>query len=324
MSSIAPLVPRRTSSRLIPLLGLAAVGALLSPPVARATTSASVSVFASYDPPSEPLAQASDSDSGPNAASAAVGVGPSVADAASFADHGVLRAYALNALDNGAVSVAHASARASWQDQITLSSPGLDGRTARVTLEFDLDGYLDPTGGAEAILSFVMEFAHPSFLRTVRQSITVAYGGSQESALAPPRIQTGLQSGEFVFQPGDPLFVTVLRTVELEFPVGTALGVSARLEANTNRDLQGTFGPGSAEVNFFNTSTWQGVKSVSVRDPVSGLFVPLSAGEFSFASAGGVDYRSAIVPEPGSALLLALGLTATAAAVRRGRSAIGR
>lgn len=163
---------------------------------------------------------------------------------------GALAPAAANGLDSGAVSVGQASARASWQDQITLSSPGRDGRTARVAIEFDLEGYLDPTGGAEAMVAFTMEFDHPAFLRTVRQSVTVAYGGSQKSALAPPRIQTGLQNGEFVFQAGDPFFLTVLRTAVLEFPVGTALGVSARLETNANRDLQAGGAPGSAEANF--------------------------------------------------------------------------
>lgn len=70
-----------------------------------------------------------------------------------------------------------------------------------------------------------------------------------------------------------------------------------------------------------NTSTWRGVQSVSVQDPASGLFVPLSPDEFSFASAGGVDYRSAIVPEPGTVALLGAGLVTMAASARRRRAA---
>jgi hypothetical protein len=289
--------------------------ALLGASAARAGSSAIASAYVYYDPPEAPLEQVSDNDSNENSATASAGAGPVAADASAFANEGVLRAEAFFARVGGDVSTGDASARAFWEDTLTIGSSGREGQIAQMTVEYEIEGVVDPLGNTLGLFSHEVRVQGAALLGSPVDRIRVVYKGSEEAGGAFPGELVGLDGDEYVFQPGDPFFVSTLHQFTFAFELPATLELRGTLEAIAQPEL----GPGlngSTEVNFFNTSQWKGITSLQVDD--GGGFVELPFAEASITSASGVDYRFEVpVPEPAAPLQAAAAVAVMAALRRR-------
>ena len=239
-------------------------------------------------------------------AAAGVALGSEAADAAAFVDFGVLRASAYVARGAGSAS---AQAGAIWEDQLTVSSVGFLGQHAEMTVSVAVDGFIDPLGGADA------EFRHEIKIAgittgTLFNRINVIYEGADQVNGIRPCI-SGLTPDEFSFLPGSPLFISTVRDIRFSFTLGNPLTITGTMAASAN-DARLSGIPGSADVNFFNTSRWAGVSGLRAVDPATGVLVDLDVADANFVSQSGQDYRFAIspVPAPGTAAMLGLGLLA--------------
>ena len=102
---------------------------------------------------------------------------------------------------------------------------------------------------------------------------------------------------EFSFLPGSPLFVSTVRNIRFSFTMGNPLTITGTIGANAkDAPLSGI--PGSADVNFFNTSRWMGVSGLRAVDPITGMLVDLDVADADFVSQSGRDFRYAISPVP--------------------------
>ena len=130
---------------------------LVAAPAFGATSEARASVTATHFEVGLPPDERSAGDVGLNTASAGVGVSSESADANVFVDFGILRAsaFASHAVNGRAT----ASAGGFWADTITVNQSGFQGQQAVATVDFAVDGFLDPLGGTLAEFSHVVQIS---------------------------------------------------------------------------------------------------------------------------------------------------------------------
>lgn len=309
---------RSGEERAMKCIGFVTAAALLalaiSPP-AQATTLASANASVTFDGPFDPPVTDSDGMTGPGSATAGASLASAQADAAAFADFGILRAFAF--ISRGADSTASAQAFANYDDTLTISSAGFNGQTTNMTISVAVEGYLDPLGATTSEFRHSLRFEGLKNGFVVLNTMDVIYRGSDQDGNLNPQFRSGLGPGDFSFQPGDPFFVSAVRDIQIQFIMGNTITIRGALNVDANSDLLNPALVGSADVNFFNTSKWNGIKSIEAVDPTSGELVSLDPSQLQFSSGSGVDYRNAIVPEPGTVLLVAGPLTVLAAVRRR-------
>lgn len=303
----------------IRFVAAAAVVALVAFSISRAaqaTTLASANAVATFDGPFDPPVTSSDSQTDASSATAGASVPSAQADAAAFADFGILRA-SVFMTRGGVGSTASASAFANFDDTLTISSAGFNGQVTNMTVSVAVDGYLDPLGGTTSEFRYSIRFEGLNRGFVSLTNMDVIYRGSDQDGNLNPQFRSGLGPNDFIFQPGDPFFVSAVRDITIQFIMGNTITIQGALNVDAMTDVPNSLVGGSADVNFFNTSKWNGIKSIQAVDPISGQLVSLDPSQLQFTSGSGVDYRNAVVPEPGTLLLVAAPLTALAAGRRR-------
>lgn len=214
----------------------------------------------------------------------------------SDADLGVLRANATGFFATG--ESVNIDSYAVWrQGGLLIEHPDASfaGTLGTLTFEYFLEGYLDATGAARAVIA-LNKVLHPPAANNVRTGIVSAVATAETG---PKSINlAGEDSISFLF--GTPF------TLELE--------LNARVERAPRGFGSFVTGSGWGESIFYGTSYWGGIKGVTDADgnAVTG---------YAFAAAGNPDFNFAVsavpVPMPAAIWLFAAGLPLVYLARRR-------
>jgi hypothetical protein len=204
------------------------------------------------------------------------------------ADFGALFARAEGTYLEGETDRAETDARASFEDTITVTSPGREGQTAQVVASTRLTGFVDLTGSGKG-----------SFAINVGVGPQVVAGESQSCFADSP---TGCDGRPY------PAFFEEVIPVVFEVQLGVPTSLRMILVAGADRSALLT-SPGTSDVNFGSTAYWGGIEEVTASgEPIA----------FAVASESGTDY-AVPAPEPGRAALVLAGALGLAGAGRRGR-----
>jgi hypothetical protein len=293
------------------LLGLSAWGSAV------AATGTSVSTSASALGAAVPL-PGTDLDGGAFSSSSAYASGGAGGTGDAAVDLGVIKVFA-SMFSGPGHSIGSGSASGSWAEDINLAATAYTGMQARVKVAVTVQGFIDPVGSGFGTVNFRFRAgtASDSFL---------GFWGAGADPDAPNGFPDEFSNAAL----NGPLYYSGLHELNVNFRVGTPFQVSASLSVNTAKtDCQSSVAlceqsaPGSVELQFGNSSYWAGVSEVSVRDAVSGQYLPADLALFSVTSASGADWKRSFVPpspvpEPGTAWLLGGGLLLLAGRTRRG------
>lgn len=207
--------------------------------------------------------------------------------AAAESEYGRLHARAIGSYNLASSDTRSALAVALMTDQLTISSPGLNGQAGTLDISVLLDGMLQHTAGAgAAIIAFVTAGQDPDPFSANNQ------GDGIDSDSLPPGGLVEV-SVDFVF--GQPFYLSMI----LGVTAGTPVSCLACNGGDSN--LGPTSGIGSGTADFFNTMTLTGLLPIYRGTPVV---------DAQYSSVSGTAYSATgVVPEPGSLLLLGSGLT---------------
>jgi hypothetical protein len=220
---------------------------------------------------------------------------------ASFGTLGV-QSFADFAISGTPLTRAYAVAIASSSDDITISSPALNGSQGQFVVYYALDGTVAATGGGSSVAQ-------------VAVTAVPAGGTPQVSNQAYTSLVTGTFAAQnpFTFIFGEPFFfqsclgaATGLGIVPAVLP---SSGHLTTAPCSPGALLVPLIGSGTGSANFFNTFT------------ISGFAISDSSGNSvenpQITSASGAQYPIQAVPEPASLVLMPLGFAAIALRRRR-------
>jgi hypothetical protein len=184
-----------------------------------------------------------------------------------------------------------ATANAGWTDQITFAAPGRAGTTGYYRPQLGVTGVFD--GQAGGVDDPFVSMATSAFVVSVGVSTPLPgrtqqrFGGCQAIA----------SSGNCDVY-GDPLGSWLLDPVPFVFGTLFTLDVTASASAG-GRSVEG--GAFRASADLGDTIEWLGIAEVTDANgaPITG---------YTLSAVSGFDYAAGVVPEPGTALLLAAGL----------------
>lgn len=259
----------------------------------------------------------SDFDSGPFGSSSAASGNGAGATADASVQLGVIKLYA-SSFGGAGNSIGDSHADASYTEDITISSAGLNGTQAKIKMGVTLQGMIDPTGGGYGSVDFYLSVGSGSgsFLGTW-------------SAHSNPNFPGGFPVDNVSAVAGGPLYYSGIHEITTTFTLGSAFTITERLALHTRKidcdgsELQCSFSDaGSATADFGHSSYWNGISAISLLDPNTGLYVPADLSMFTIASPSGLNWAQSFapVPEPSSMWLMALGgLVLFTAASRRAR-----
>lgn len=184
------------------------------------------------------------------------------------ADYGVLRVFAeAHAANIGGFNLQPSGAQASWQDTVTINSPGLQESQGSLTVKFTIDGSLSCTGGGDAVRDSYAE---------------AAFEFKRDGSL----ILEGIQSVHFDGSTTGTPFLGIEQRATFTFTYGTPFELRLFIETLARAyHFQGA----DAEGDLARTATWGGF--VSVKDANNNEVT-----DYSVASASGSDYVAAIGP----------------------------
>ncbi|KQV52918.1 hypothetical protein ASC95_08990 [Pelomonas sp. Root1217] len=257
-----------------------------------ARTSASA-LGTQFDPPVD------DFDSGTfSASSSAAGNGAGGTADASVA-LGVIKLYASSFAGAGN-HLGTAFAEGAYGEDITISSAGLNGTQARVTMGVTLQGMIDPTGGGYSSVNFSLNGA--GFL------------GSW-GAHSDPAFPGGFPVDFVSAVAGGPLYYSGIHNIKITITLGTPFTFTERLTVSAGKidclsDPQcSTSEAASVTADFGHSSYWNGISAISLLDPNTGLYVPADMSLFTITSPSGLNWAQSFapVPEPSSLWLMSLG-----------------
>lgn len=299
----------------IPLLSIAFTGLLVGASLdATAVSSTSARTNAGLSGSQVPINQlGSDPHTGEFSSSSAFSNSGGGGSADASAELGVIKVFAA-AFSGAGGRVGQAFAEGAYSEDITISSAGLNGTSARVKVGVTLQGLVDPQGSMGGSIDW--SFNGQGFL------------GSW-STLSSPSFPGGFPVDGVSATQGGPLFYSNIHELTISFTLGTPFTVTERLSASAfkidcgfNTALCETTAAGSVNIDFGHSSYWNGISRISVLDAASGTYVPADLSLFTATSSKGVDMMRSFVPvpEPGSAVLLLLGLGGLAAWRTRVRS----
>ncbi len=236
---------------------------------------------------------------------------------------GVLKVFASMFSDAGG-KLGGGSAQASYAEDITISSAGLNGTTGRITVGVTLQGMIDPQGSGGGSVDFSFGAG--------------AMGGflGSWSAQSSPSFPGGFPVDGVSASAGGPLFYSNIHETTFDFTVGSAFTVVERLSVSTSK-IDCPFNvaqcnassAGSVNIDFGHSSYWNGVSAISLFDAATGKYVPADLSLFSATSSQGLDMMNSFapppaVPEPTNALLMFIGLLGIGATTRRAMASTER
>ena len=258
-----------------------------------------------------------DADGGQNQSSSSAASGGAGGTGDASAAAGVIKVFASMTSPAGAV-IGTGSAKGRYSEDITISSAGFNGLKARILTSVTLQGKIDPqgSGGGQVIFGFGLGGASQVFIgswSSLSDPNTTASG-------FPP----GLVSGATL---GGPLFISGIHEQTFEITLGTSFRIAESLSLSTFKiDCQSaglggscaTSAQGSVDIDFGHSSYWNGISSISLQDPITGIFTPTDLNLFSLSSTSGANWFESFVPQTpvplpatvwlfGSALLGAFG-----------------
>jgi hypothetical protein len=212
---------------------------------------------------------------------------------------GVIKLYASSfAAAGNHLGTAHAEGV--YSEDLTISSAGLNGTQARVTMGVTLQGMIDPTGGGYSSVDF--SFGGGGFL------------GSW-GAHSNPAFPGGFPVDNVSAVAGGPLYYSGIHNIKVTITLGTPFTITERLTLFAGKtdclsDPQcSTSEAGSVTADFGHSSYWNGISAISLLDPNTGLYVPADLSQFTIASPSGLNWAQSFapVPEPSSLWLMSLG-----------------
>ena len=281
------------------LAGLTALGCVFAASAASTIARTSASALGkAVDPPFVDL------DTGEfSSSSSAVGNGAGATADASV-QLGVIKLYA-SSFGGAGNSIGDSHAEASYTENITISSAGLNGTQAKITMGVTLQGMIDPTGGGYGSTDFYLSVGSGSgsFLGTW-------------TANSNPNFPGGFPVANVSAVAGGPLYYSGIHDITTTFTLGSPFTITERLTLHTRKidcggtELQCSFSAaGSATADFGHSSYWNGISAISVLDPNTGLYVPADLSQFTIASPSGLNWAQSFapVPEPSSLWLMSLG-----------------
>ncbi len=253
----------------------------------------------------------------PSSASAAAISPHAGATADAFADHGVIKVFAQqNSLAGGFTGAAFAEGK--WSDTMRLNSAGFNGQSAKLTFSITVQGFIAPTGSGRGSVELNVKVGIGSLL-----TINGAFDATTSNTTTgfPP---SGLNIGSGA------LFYSNIHDLTTQITLGTPFTISEVLTAGAGKNGCQTTATcllseaGSVDVDFGHSSYWNGVKSIAVRNPNTGIFENQDISLFSLTGSSGIDYSQSFVPAPvplpASLLLFAPTLGLLAVTSRRMRS----
>ncbi|MDR7270613.1 hypothetical protein J2X20_003271 [Pelomonas saccharophila] len=230
---------------------------------------------------------------------------------------GIIKLYA-SSFGAAGNSIGSSHAEGTYSEDITISSAGLNGTQAKVTMGVTLQGMIDPTGGGYGSADFYLSIGSKS-------------GGflGSWSANSNPNFPGGFPVDNVNAVAGGPLYYSGIHEYTTTITLGSAFTILERLTLHTSKidcsgtELQCSFSAaGSATADFGHSSYWNGISAISVLDPNTGLYVPADLSLFTIASPSGLNWAQSFapVPEPSTLWLMSLGgVLLLTAASRRGR-----
>ena len=257
-----------------------------------------------------------DADGGQNQSSSSASSGGAGGTGDASAAAGVIKVFASMTSPAGAV-IGTGSAKGRYSEDITISSAGFNGLKARILTSVTLQGKIDPqgSGGGQVIFGFGLGGASQVFI------------GIWTSTSDPDITFSGFPS-EFVSATlGGPLFISGIHEQLFEITLGTSFRIAESLQLSTFKIgcQSAGFGAscvasaqGSVDIDFGHSSYWNGISSISLQDPITGIFNPTDLNLFSLSSTSGANWFESFVPQTpvplpatvwlfGSALLGAFG-----------------
>ncbi len=249
--------------------------AALAQPALAAVVGTHVTVSAVAGGPEETLGDA-DQASDVGSASAAAIATHSGASADAFVDFGVIKVLAQANSQAGGYN-AGAGALGSWTDIVTLSSGSFNGLQARITASTTLQGFISTVGTGRGAV--VMDF---------------------DVGIAGTSFNTSREAGESLFH-SDIHEVTLNVTLGNSFVLKETLQVGAGSKPACDAGASPaclSLDSGSVDVDFGHSSYWNGITSIAVRNPSTGLFEAQDLSLFTLSANSGTDYFKSFVPVP--------------------------
>lgn len=193
-----------------------------------------------------------------------------------FVDFGVIKVIVQGNSQPGGYN-AGAGASGSWTDIVTLSSGAFNGLQARITASVTLQGFISTvgTGRGAVVMDFDMGNTGTSFSTVAERGETVFH--NQEHAVT------------FTVTLGNSFVIAEKLSVGAGSNPACDTGASAACLAGNG---------GAADVDFGSSSYWNGVSSIKVRNPGTGLFEEKDLSLFTLSSNSGTDYFRSFVPTP--------------------------
>lgn len=258
----------------------------------------------------------SDFDTGQFASSSSASGNGAGATADASVQLGVIKLYA-SSFGGAGNSIGDSHAEGTYTEDITISSAGLNGTQARITVGVTLQGMIDPTGGGYGSTDFYFSAG----------SSTGSFLGSW-TANSDPSFPGGFPVDNVSAVAGGPLYYSGIHNFKTTITLGSAFTVTERLTLHTRKidcggsELECSFSAaGSAVADFGHSSYWNGISAISLLDPNTGLYVPADLSLFTITSPSGLNWAQSFapVPEPSALWLMSLGGLLLIAAARRAR-----